>query len=76
MSDEEFLAGKLDTAFISRFNERRKETIPDQTASDIAVIAAAVGYASDLRSIAAETSPAATEPSRWVKAGRAALHGR
>src|SRR5205807_3307812 len=42
--DEEFIAARLDTGFIPRFNERRRVsgTKPEVLALDIAVIAAAI----------------------------------
>ncbi len=71
MDDPEFIAGNLDTGFIPRFNERRaaKTSISLQS-SDIAIIAAALGYAGSLKS-----RPAAVEqpePSRWGQNARAA----
>ena len=74
MADEEFIAGKLDTGFISGFNERRDEPKPDQVPSDLAVIAAAVQYSSKIKSVAASATTAT--PSRWVMAGRNSLHER
>jgi acetyl/propionyl-CoA carboxylase alpha subunit len=54
VDDEEFIAGRLDTGFISRFNERRKanrpQDVPETAATeqsklqDIALIAAALAY--------------------------------
>ncbi|HEY0173918.1 MAG TPA: acetyl-CoA carboxylase biotin carboxylase subunit [Pyrinomonadaceae bacterium] len=82
MRDEEFIAGRLDTGFISRFNERRAaaadtktEADPEETARrDAALIAAALAYAEPARNNPqTHTQPAA--PSRWKLAGRAALHG-
>jgi acetyl-CoA carboxylase biotin carboxylase subunit len=80
MRDEEFVAGRLDTGFISRFNERRAaaraqevETHPDETARrDVALIAAALAYAEPTRHDSRQHQPA--PPSRWKHAGRAALH--
>jgi acetyl-CoA carboxylase biotin carboxylase subunit len=45
--DEEFVSARLDTGFIARFNERRaaSEVESRQVESDIAAIAAALGYA-------------------------------
>lgn len=40
MRDSEFIAGNLDTAFITRFNERQKPFEPTQEETDMAVIAA------------------------------------
>ncbi|MET0623694.1 MAG: acetyl-CoA carboxylase biotin carboxylase subunit [Pyrinomonadaceae bacterium] len=82
MRDEEFVAGRLDTGFISRFNERRAaaagtktEADPEETARrDVALIAAALAYAEPARNNPQTHTPAAP-PSRWKLAGRAALHG-
>lgn len=67
MSDSEFVAGNLDTGFITAFNERRSEAEPDQTEQDLAIIAAALA-ASTTKAIAPENNKA----SRWASAGRAA----
>jgi acetyl-CoA carboxylase, biotin carboxylase subunit len=70
--DEEFIAGRLDTAFIARFNERRKRPHPAGGAQasslhqDMAVIAAALAYARARH----QTSP--SEQNKWKLAGRAA----
>lgn len=80
--DQEFIAGRLDTGFISRFNARREmaqvnEDDPsapeNQLDSDIAVIAAAIHY-SLLQKRAGNTSPPNDKQSRWKMSGRAALH--
>ena len=42
--DEEFIAGKLDTGFIGRFNERRREPEVSVEDQDLAIIAAALHY--------------------------------
>jgi acetyl-CoA carboxylase biotin carboxylase subunit len=67
MNDPEFVAGNLDTGFITAFNERRKETEPDQTEHDLAIIAAALAT-STTKTIAPENNKA----SRWASAGRTA----
>jgi acetyl-CoA carboxylase biotin carboxylase subunit len=71
--DEEFRAGKLDTGFISRFNERRAAalTAPDQKTEDMALIAAAVHYATLQRQ--ASTNHDAGDQSRWKLSGRKSL---
>ena len=84
MRDAEFIAGRLDTGFISRFNERRAaaaEAAADagtdaaETARrDMALIAAALAYAEPARNDS-QTQAATAPPSRWKLAGRAALHG-
>ena len=76
--DEEFIAGRLDTGFISRFNERRSPDHPHtpggvQASSlrqDVAMIAAALAYARAQR----KTSPdhQGVEQSKWKLAGREA----
>ena len=74
MIDEEFVAGTLDTGFISRFSERQTEPSEHQSTSDLAVIAAAVARSRHTSSrIGSNHTP---KPGRWVLSGRAALHGR
>ena len=73
--DQQFIDGRLDTGFITRFNERRarvsapaSETAA-QTQRDMALIAAAIHYAR----IQKEASSRPTTPvsqSRWKMAGR------
>ncbi len=82
--DEEFIAGHLDTGFISRFNERRRRErgrgtgVPpvDQHAQDaratdrdIAIIAAALAYARAQGQAPKADQPA--EKSKWKLAARA-----
>jgi acetyl-CoA carboxylase, biotin carboxylase subunit len=83
MRDEEFVAGRLDTGFIARFNERRAaaassadEAAPpaDETARrDLAAIAAALHYSEPTRH-GSQTHAPASAPSRWKLSGRDALH--
>jgi acetyl-CoA carboxylase biotin carboxylase subunit len=74
--DEEFIAGQLDTGFISRFNERRERPHPAggaQAASlqqDMAIIAAALAYARARRK--ASPNHQSSEQSKWKLAGREA----
>ena len=74
MRDEEFIEGRLDTAFISRFFERREaraETSATSASSvekDLAVIAAALSYSS--RSEAAPAAPTTRKLSPWVTSAR------
>ena len=78
--DEEFVAGQLDTSFITRFNERRKERPHPwerrhpvctereaRTEQDIAIIAAALAYAQAQRTPLEHQS---REESKWKIAGR------
>jgi acetyl-CoA carboxylase biotin carboxylase subunit len=78
--DDEFIAARLDTSFISRFNERRDRPMerghPARTeraarteSADIAVIAAALSYAQ------AQCTPTTNnheQQSKWKMAGRRA----
>jgi acetyl-CoA carboxylase, biotin carboxylase subunit len=78
--DEEFIAAKLDTGFIPRFNERRGERshpVPssrDSQASrlrrDIAIIAGALAYANAQRGGDMNHRP--SDRSKWKIAGRTA----
>jgi acetyl-CoA carboxylase biotin carboxylase subunit len=81
MRDEEFVAGRLDTGFITRFNERRlasasrpdEPTMEETVRRDMATIAAALAYTEPAPN-SSQAQPAAEPPSRWKTAGRAALH--
>ena len=76
MDDDEFIDGKLDTGFISRFNERKKSAEPDETTRDMAIIAAALAY-SQKPKVAASSNNNKTAPSKWALEGRmAALQNR
>ena len=75
--DEEFIAARLDTGFISRFNERRKErphpaggTQASNLEQDIAVIAAALAYADQQSGLRTNHQP--QQSSKWKMAGRTA----
>jgi acetyl-CoA carboxylase biotin carboxylase subunit len=71
MEDEEFVEGKLDTAFIERFFGRREVTSSNDTQTDIAVIAAALSNSVQSKPTLLTRPP--TGPSKWVASGRAAL---
>ena len=81
MRDEEFAAGRLDTGFIPRFNERRaaESSRADEPSHeeivrrDMAAIAAALAYSESERR-GPQPQPSQAEPSRWKMAGRVALH--
>jgi acetyl/propionyl-CoA carboxylase alpha subunit len=79
MRDAEFVAGRLDTAFISRFNQRRAAATPHDDSDeeiarrDIATIAAALRYCEPARNGSQPHTPPAP-PSRWKLSGRDALH--
>ena len=67
--DDEFVNARLDTGFIARFNERHagSEVESRQVESDLAAIAAALGYA--LRQKRSPSAIAQTN-NRWKMAGR------
>jgi acetyl-CoA carboxylase biotin carboxylase subunit len=71
--DNEFRSGQLDTGFISRFNKRRAAATaePHQVEQDLAMIAAAIHYAT-LRK-RASTERVANDQSRWKMSGRESL---
>lgn len=75
--DEEFIAGQLDTEFISRFNERRKlkQSVaqPDNALTnqaDMALIAAAIAYGSRQKSLALQQASVGEVENRWKMSGR------
>jgi acetyl-CoA carboxylase biotin carboxylase subunit len=83
--DEEFIAGRLDTGFIERFNGRRADAraARDEEVSgeeivrrDLAVVAAALAYESNAKSASSQPTTEGREgqSGRWKQAGRAALH--
>ena len=74
MEDEVFISGNLDTGFITNFNQRKKPVEIEQTTRDIAVIAAALAFSSRQKSSAVSSNTGASTASRWVMAGREALH--
>lgn len=79
--DEEFIAGRLDTGFISRFNQRRLdrpqpagEAPASALRQDIAVIAAAVAYGRARHQRVPNYHEA--QQSKWKTAGRTASLSR
>jgi acetyl-CoA carboxylase biotin carboxylase subunit len=87
--DEEFIEGRLDTGFISRFFERREQAIStakpstDETNEtetrrrDMALIAAALDYMLAHKQSSTNHQPRCEqEQSKWRLAGRAALRRR
>jgi acetyl-CoA carboxylase biotin carboxylase subunit len=75
--DREFIEGRLDTGFIERFQERsqvqRADSPPeDETATDMAAIAAAIAYAERTKQKAAVASSKNETSSKWKNAGRLA----
>ncbi|PYS74999.1 MAG: acetyl-CoA carboxylase biotin carboxylase subunit [Acidobacteria bacterium] len=75
--DQEFIDGRLDTSFISRFNERQPGTKRGPCAEevDVAVIAAALKFVKQQKLKSPELL--STDSNRWKLSGRvAALQGR
>jgi acetyl-CoA carboxylase biotin carboxylase subunit len=70
VEDEEFISGNLDTGFIGRFNKRKKAVEIDETAQDLAMIAAALAAQRGKQKTIA-SAPKHTV-SRWVMSGRIA----
>ncbi|MGI9056239.1 MAG: acetyl-CoA carboxylase biotin carboxylase subunit [Pyrinomonadaceae bacterium] len=73
MADEEFIAGKLDTGFIARFNERKIEIESDQQTKDLALIASVLAFEKN-REVKNHTVPSEQIASRWASAGIKAAH--
>jgi acetyl/propionyl-CoA carboxylase alpha subunit len=76
MEDDVFISGSLDTSFISQFAQRRKVRESETTNADIAIVAAALAHSSQTSATGGSPAGRSPEPSRWVAAGRAALHQR
>ncbi len=72
MDDEEFIAGKLDTGFISRFNERKKPAEIDQVTSDMAMIVAVLAYSKKQKAAPAAGNGDRSKPTKWALSGREA----
>jgi acetyl-CoA carboxylase biotin carboxylase subunit len=75
--DDEFISGRLDTGFISRFNERRASVKPDQqdqVKQDIAIIGAAIHYWRLQKASASRGQAQNDGNSQWKLSGRKALH--
>lgn len=69
VDDEEFIAGRLDTGFIARFNERRVVVSPPAEHLDLAAIAAALHYARNRQPAFVQGNVQAPD-GRWKLAGR------
>ncbi|MGI8467576.1 MAG: acetyl-CoA carboxylase biotin carboxylase subunit, partial [Pyrinomonadaceae bacterium] len=70
VEDSEFIEGKLDTGFISRWQERRAKTEASETEKDMALIASALAFSDKQKNVTIKT-PEKTQ-SRWAAAGRMA----
>ena len=69
--DDEFVAGKLDTGFIGRFNERRTVIEPPREHADLAMIAAAIHYSRHQQPLFVQGGTNVSD-GRWKMAGRVA----
>jgi len=70
MDDVEFVEGKLDTGYISRFNERKQDPQTSEIEKDILITAAALSHSKT----AATTSTVFTRKTgRWAEAARLAI---
>jgi len=70
MDDVEFVEGKLDTGFISRFSERKRDPQTSEIEKDILITAAALSHSKT----AATTSTVLTRKTgRWAEAARLAI---
>ena len=77
VEDEEFIAGRLDTGFIPRFNERKKAREVEQQTKDFALIASVLAYTKQQKSVSSENKAVKETASRWAIAGRmAAMRNR
>jgi len=72
--DADFIAGRLDTGFIARFQERQKLDAPpdDLKRGDMAVIAAALHYVDRQRQLSLNRDGGEQLQNRWKMSGRAA----
>ncbi len=76
IKDAEFIAGKLDTGFISRWQKRRVKPEASETEKDLAIIAAALAHSNLNKTTNAKVETEEAE-SRWAVAGRlAAMNNR
>ncbi len=75
MDDAEFVAGNLDTGFITGFNERKKSVEPDDATRDMAAIAAALAYKQRQNSVSVSSSNGESKTSKWALNGRMAAMG-
>lgn len=71
VEDAEFIDGKLDTGFISRWQERREKREANEVEKDLAIIAAALN---NNKNQTVTTVSNKEIKSRWQEAGRLALH--
>jgi acetyl-CoA carboxylase biotin carboxylase subunit len=74
VEDEEFIAGNLDTGFITRWQERREKQEASETKTDLALIVSALAYGKKQKITTNDSSNQKIKDNRWATAGRMALH--
>jgi acetyl-CoA carboxylase biotin carboxylase subunit len=70
MDDAEFVEGKLDTGFISRFNERKQDPQTSEIEKDILIISAALSHS---KTSATPSPVQSARTGRWAEAARLAI---
>jgi len=70
MDDVEFVEGKLDTGFISRFSERKRDPQTSEIEKDILITAAALSHS---KTAAATPTVQSQRTGRWAEAARLAI---
>ncbi len=73
LEDEEFVAGRIDTGFISKWQERRKRPQLGREEADLTIIAAALA---SQKGAAPGSNSVLPESSKWSRAGRLARLGQ
>jgi acetyl-CoA carboxylase biotin carboxylase subunit len=74
VEDAEFIEGKLDTGFISRWQARRAKPEATEIEKDLALIAAALAFSDKQNAVSKQAGgDSREEASRWVMAGRTAM---
>jgi acetyl-CoA carboxylase biotin carboxylase subunit len=73
VEDEEFIAGNLDTSFITRWQERRQKREASETETDLALIVSALAYGKKQKTTTNDASNQKMKESLWATAGRTAL---
>ena len=73
LEDEEFVAGRIDTGFIAKWQERRTRTVMERNQADMALIAAAMAFAKSQSPVQNSTASHSKPTSRWAVSGRMAM---
>ncbi len=72
LEDEEFEAGRIDTGFIPKWQERRTKSPINPCEADLALVAAAMAFTKSQAAIQGLAVQPASQASRWAVAGRTA----